>query len=192
MNRRTTAKLPPDARLSGSQNGHVRPGDKVCIMFPRGTSHYHTDCWQSDVIEDGFIHLAPRTHDISLVSSHVSSIQRVAAEINDAVQAVWPKRHEIRYSKAHVLLLSWEDDDLGVDKEIKDLRRVFEQRYRFEVEEHRIPSKRPDKNVKKRVLDFLGNDDNDDNDGNETLLVVYYAGHARRGEQSNEGSIWFA
>jgi hypothetical protein len=88
------------------------------------------------MIEDGFIRPTPRTRDISRIGSHIPSIQHVVADINDAVQAAWPKRHDIRYSKAHVLLLSWEDDDLGVEEEIKDLRRVFEKRYKCQVEEH--------------------------------------------------------
>jgi hypothetical protein len=136
-------------------------------------------------MEDGFIRLKPRsrTHDITLadfhgsclsplflhnlgikLSSHspiVPTIQRVAADINDEVQAVWPKRHEFRYAKVHVLLLSWEDDDLGVDSEIKDLRSVFERSYRYEVEHHRIPSDKPDKNVKRKVLEFLEDDSKD-------------------------------
>ena len=100
---------------------------------------------------------------------------------------MWPKRkNTIRYSQAHVLLLSWQYDDLGVEAEIRDLRHVFEKRYRFEVDEHQISSSKPDKDIKRRVLEFL------DYDGGDRLLVVYYAGHARPGEQSNEGSIWFA
>ncbi|KAG0645504.1 hypothetical protein D0Z07_8738 [Hyphodiscus hymeniophilus] len=160
----TTATFAPEARLRGdpSDDG-VHVGDKA-----------------------SFVHLTPRTHDISLTGAHVPSIDQVAADINYAVQAVWPKRHEIRYSKAQVLLLSWEDDDLGVKEEIIDLRHVFENFYRFDVEEHKIPSEKPDKNVKRKVLEFLNKD------GDDTLLVVYYAGHARSGEQSNEGSIWFA
>ena len=75
---------------------------------------------------------------------------------------------------------------MGVDKEIRDVQQVFEKGYKLGVEEHKIQSEKPDKNVKRKILEFL------DNDGKETLLVVYYAGHRRRRERSNEGSIWFA
>jgi hypothetical protein len=84
------------------------------------------------VIEDGFVRLSPRTHDISFTEDHVADIDLVAAQINAAVQAGRAKRHEIRYSKAYVLLLSWEQDDLGVHTEINELRDVFEDRYHFE------------------------------------------------------------
>jgi hypothetical protein len=84
------------------------------------------------------------------------------------------------------LLLSWQNDDLGVEAEIEPLRRVFEDRYHFEVQEYKIPSIKPDKTLKKRIFDFLEGDDKD------TLLIVYYAGHARSALQSNEASLWFA
>jgi hypothetical protein len=138
------------------------------------------------VIEDGFVRLSPPTHDISFSENHVPDIHHVAADLDVAVQAVWAKRHEIRYSKAYVLLLSWEDDDLGVQTEINELRYAFEERYHFEVQEYKIPSIKPDRSVKRCVIKFLKLESKD------TLLVVYYAGHARRGQQSNEASIWFA
>jgi hypothetical protein len=141
------------------------------------------------VFEDGFVRLSSRssrTHDISLTEHHVPDIRHVAADLNAAVQAVWAKRHEIRYSKAYVLLLSWEDDDLGVQTEIDELRKVFNETYHFEVQEYKIPSTKPSRNVNTRVREFL------DLESKDTLLIVYYAGHAKRGQQSNEASIWFA
>ena len=137
------------------------------------------------MIEDGFVRLSPRTHDISFTEDHVADINLVAAQINAAVQAGWAKRHEIRYSKAYVLLLSWEEDDLGVHTEINELRDVFDDRYHFEVQEYKIPSTKPNRSVMNRVKEFL------DLESKETLLIVYYAGHAKRGRQSNEASIWF-
>lgn len=150
----------------------VPPLDSICYIETK----------QRDVVQKEFIQLYTRTHDISNIDAHVPTIESVAADIDDAVQAVWPKRHEIRYSKAHVLLLSWADDDLGAEREIKDLKNVFEIRYRFQVEEYRIPSDKPIKNVHQRIDRFT------DFDGKDTLLLVYYAGHAM---QSNEGSLWF-
>jgi hypothetical protein len=84
------------------------------------------------------------------------------------------------------LFLSWQDDDLGVEAEIEPLRRVFEDRYHFVAQDYKIPSIKPDKALKKRVFDFLEEEDKD------TLLIVYYAGHARGALQSNEASLWFA
>jgi hypothetical protein len=65
---------------------------------------------------------------------------------------------------------------------IEGLRRVFEEKYRFQVQEYKIPSSKPLWSVESRILKFL------EVDGMDTLLVVYYAGHARRGM---EGANWF-
>jgi hypothetical protein len=140
---------------------------------------------KADVFREGFIHLAPRTHDIALTESH-TNIHQLGNDLNQAVQAVWPKRQDIRYLQAYVLLLSWVDDDLGVLREIKGLRRVFKEMYKFQVQEYQIPSLKPDKALKRRVSDFL------DIDAKDNLLIIYYGGHARRALQSNEASLWFA
>ena len=85
-----------------------------------------------------------------------------------------------------MLLLSWKKDDLGVAKEIKALRHVFQDRYQFKVQEYEIPSSKPDGALKRRISDFM------DLDAKNTLLILYYGGHARRTIQSSEASLWFA
>jgi hypothetical protein len=127
-----------------------------------------------------------RTHDITGSDHHISDIQKLGKDLYAAAQAVWPRRNGIRYTNVQVLLLSWEDDDLGVSAEIKPLKRLFEERYYFGVEEYKIPSIKPDPVLTRRVLEFL------DHDSKETLLILYYGGHARPALQSNEGSLWVA
>jgi hypothetical protein len=127
-----------------------------------------------------------RTHDITCSDHHISDIQELVEELNAAAKAVWPKRHEIRYANVQVLFLSWEDDDLGVSAEIEPLKRLFKERYYFGVEEYKIPSIKPDPALTRRVLMFLDYDDK------ETLLILYYGGHARPALQSNGGSLWVA
>jgi hypothetical protein len=102
------------------------------------------------------------------------------------VKAGWSRRHDIRYSKVQVLTLRWEDDDLGVITELKALGHVFADLYHYEVRTYSIPREKPDEALKRRVLDFL------EHDGPETLLIVYYAGHAISSLQSNEAPIWSA
>jgi hypothetical protein len=126
-----------------------------------------------------------RTQDISFSDRHIRDIEKLEADLSEAVQAAWPKGHSIRYSQVHVLL-SWEADDLKVDQEIDPLRAVLADRYHFRVQEYKIPSVKPDKALKKRIFDFLEEEDSG------TLLIVYYAGHARAALQSNEASLWFA
>lgn len=102
------------------------------------------------------------------------------------MQAGWPRRHDIRYSKVQVLMLRWEDDDLGVITELNALEHVFVDLYHYAVQTYSIPSEKPDKALKRRVLDFL------EDDGPETLLILYYAGHATSSLQTNEAPIWSA
>jgi len=82
-----------------------------------------------------------------------------------------------------VLLVSWVMDDLGVASEIQRLRHVFEGMYQFQVETYQIPDEKPDRALKGRILEFLINDQD------SSLLIFYYAGHAKRGQ--NEGPLWF-
>ncbi len=79
----------------------------------------------------GFITL--NTHDVSFVDEHIPSIDKFAKDLQSAIDAAWPTRREGRYSQAHVLLLSWEDDNLGVYQEMQRLEYVFSNLYRFDV-----------------------------------------------------------
>ena len=130
--------------------------------------------------------MAPKTHDISLIGEHIPDIAYLAADLQVAVNAAWSRRHDIRYSKVQILLLRWEDDDLGVEAEVKDLQHVFTDLYGYGVATYEIPTEKPDKALKRRVFDFL------DHDGDETLLILYYAGHAKTSMQMNEAPLWFA
>ena len=85
-----------------------------------------------------------------------------------------------------MLLLRWEDDDLGVETELNDLHHVFTDLFHYGVVTYEIPSDKPDKALKRRVFDFL------EHDGLETLLLLYYAGHARTSTQINEAPVWAA
>jgi hypothetical protein len=126
------------------------------------------------------------THDVSFVEEHIPNIKKFAEDLQLAIDAAWPTRRKSRYKEVHVLLMSWEDDNLGVEKEIRRLGYVFSNLYRFNVQEFRIPRKTPGKATSKRVWTFLEKDKTD------SLLIFYYAGHSRLSQQSNEPPIWAA
>jgi hypothetical protein len=138
----------------------------------------------TQLLENGFIKL--NTHDTSFVDEHIPSIEKFGQDLQVAINAAWPTRSGNRYEEAHVLLLSWEDDNLGVEREIKRLKHVFSVLYRFDVQEFRIPSTTPGKATTFRIGSFL------ENDSPSSLLIVYYAGHARLSIQTNEPPIWAA
>ena len=140
---------------------------------------------QEQVIQEpGFIKL--NTHDVSFVEGHVPSISKFAEDLQVALNGVWPNRKQSRYGAVYVLLLSWEDDNLGVEHEIRRLGHVFSHLYHFDAQIFKIPRRTPGKATTSRISSFL------ENDGIENLLIVYYAGHARLSKQTNEPAIWTA
>jgi hypothetical protein len=138
-----------------------------------------------EIQTNGFLRL-PKTHDVSFVEEHVPNVETFASDLRRAVDAVWSTRNEGRYAQVHVLLLSWEDDSLGVRKESQELRTVFTTFYNFEVEDYEIPSDMPGQSINRRILDFLRHSTP------SNLFIVYYAGHARPSHQTTEPPIWAA
>jgi hypothetical protein len=72
----------------------------------------------------------------------------------------------------HVLLLRWEEDNLGVKDELDHLAKTFEFIYGFDTETWLIPTVKShfalmDKALK--VVEAFGKPDD--------LLIIYYAGH---------------
>lgn len=137
-----------------------------------------------ELTSHGFVKL--NTHDSSSAEHHVSGIETFADDLQSAIAAAWPMRRSSRYERAHVLLLCWENDNLGVHREVGHLQHVFSNLYRFDVQTFKIPPKTAGKATTTRILTFL------ETDGPETLFIVYYAGHARLSHRSSEPPIWSA
>ncbi|KAF1846336.1 uncharacterized protein K460DRAFT_356027 [Cucurbitaria berberidis CBS 394.84] len=117
------------------------------------------------------------THNV-VTNAHIHDLQLFSKDLSAAVQAVWATRHESRYSDVKVLILSWEDDDLGVYREIEDLKRTFCDLFHYEVTEWWIPQHKPERKLNLEVGKFLERYDSKDR-----LLIVYYAGHGFLNEQ---------
>jgi hypothetical protein len=137
--------------------------------------------------KNGFIRLAPKTHDIGLADSHIPNIERLYDDFNTAVNAIWPRRHHTPYQSVHVLLLSWVEDDLGILFEIKRLKHVFREWFNYQVETYQIPSIKPDTALKRCILEFLGIFD-----AKDALLIVYYAGHGSPSQNPGASALWYA
>ena len=90
--------------------------------------------------------------------------------LEEAANAAFPKEFS-RYRKVHVLLLSWEDDNLGVFSEVLELKEVFRDVYHYEVEQWFIPSEQSFKALRQQITRFLDKFEDKDN-----LLIVYYGG----------------
>ncbi len=77
-----------------------------------------------------------------------------------------------RYKCVEVLLLRWDEDDLAVSWEVEDLEKIFKA-YGFSTELWLIPSEMPHLELMIKVGSFVKGYQNPD-----TLLIVYYGGHA--------------
>ncbi len=111
-----------------------------------------------------------RTHDTSCTDFHLKDLNKFGHCLEEAANAAFPNRLS-RYREVHVLLLSWEDDNLGVITEVLELHGVFQQTYLYGVEEWRIPSDHSYKALRKQISSFL-----DAFEDKEHLLIVYYGG----------------
>lgn len=113
-----------------------------------------------------------RTHDISRVSYHVQDLEIFGDIVTKAAATAFPYNKKSRYRYAYVLLLSWEDDELGVQAEVQELNDVFSLTYCFPTEQWRIPSSNSHNALAFRLMQFLK-----DYAIDEHLLVIYYGGH---------------
>jgi hypothetical protein len=159
----------------------IDPLLNVPLIIP--PPNHESDC-SKELREDELA--ATNTHDVTLVEEHIPNIERFADDLQLAINAAWPTRGEGRYNAVQVLILSWADDNLGVEKEIRRLAFVFSNLYGFVVHEFRIPRKTPGRSTTSRISSFL------ESESRETLFIVYYAGHAGLGSQVNDPPIWAA
>ncbi|RDL34352.1 uncharacterized protein BP5553_07480 [Venustampulla echinocandica] len=106
------------------------------------------------------------------LSSESSSEGSNAKSVVAAIRAFPNRWHDqSRYREVSVLLLRWEDDEMGVEWEVDDLEKVF-MCYGYNTERWLIPTKSAHLELMARALDIVKKH-NDQGD----LLIVYYAGH---------------
>ena len=86
------------------------------------------------------------------------------------------------YTKVEVLLLCWAEscNDITTEDEVNQLKTTFEEKFYYNTHIEYLDTTmegRLQVRVNKIVADFVA-----DHDGPNTLLIVYYAGHGRPGE----------
>ncbi|KAL8726167.1 MAG: hypothetical protein Q9166_006884 [cf. Caloplaca sp. 2 TL-2023] len=113
-----------------------------------------------------------RTHDISLIDFHVKDVEALGKVLHDAAAAAFPRSGSCLYCDVYVLLLSWEDDDLGVAAEIDDLEKVFRDIYGYRVDRWKIPSITSHNALVYHIMQSLR-----DFESNDKLFITYYGGH---------------
>ncbi|KAK4198018.1 hypothetical protein QBC40DRAFT_96539 [Triangularia verruculosa] len=130
---------------------------------------------------------AQETQDNATAGDQVAQYPGFVSQLTDAVSKAWPKRFSTGYSAVKVLLISWENDDLDVDDEIRPLTSVLSHLYHYDVEVWKIPTTKPSIRLSTKVTSLL---EGHGNEGN--LVIIYYAGHARVSEQPGGSNIWAA
>ncbi|KAF5679900.1 hypothetical protein FHETE_624 [Fusarium heterosporum] len=109
-----------------------------------------------------------------------------------AAKRAFPNSAYSRYSEIQVLLIRWDEDELEVEWELNELRRVFRDLYGFATDKFLIPTHNSHRKLTHKVLSFVEEHENED-----TLLIVYYGGHgainkARRSTWSCKGDKSYA
>ena len=97
-------------------------------------------------------------------------------DINEGIQRsrLDSKSH---FDHVSVLLLMWENDDLGAEKEVRALGETFSKRYGYAVSVGKIPHRGGDGGAYTWTYDTL-REFKKKCDGPNNLMVVYYSGHA--------------
>ena len=117
---------------------------------------------------------------------HLNNFNEFFEHLNRAAKSVLPRVCR-RHTGAFVLLLRWEDDNLGTEIELKDLEEVFRDVYHYNTEQYLIPSNDSTIQLEYKLNDFRRTHDNGTN-----LLIIYYGGHGSLdyGKKRPNRSIW--
>ncbi|KAF4451893.1 hypothetical protein F53441_5212 [Fusarium austroafricanum] len=89
-----------------------------------------------------------------------------------SAKRAFPNSAYSRYSEVQVLLIRWDEDELEVEWELNELRRVFNDLYGFTTDKFLIPTQNSHRKLNHKALSFVEEHENED-----TLLIVYYGGH---------------
>ena len=136
----------------------------------------------------GLLKRRQATHPVETMRDS-SAAGREEEEIREPVDSAsrrWYKGWPLsKYRNVQVLLVQWEDEDLGVDDEVAKLNAVFSSThpkgYNYHTQRYSIPNEEPEDRLTVRLLDFRRGATEED------LLILYYAGHAAGSAQE---CIW--
>ncbi|KAI2471289.1 hypothetical protein F4781DRAFT_387965 [Annulohypoxylon bovei var. microspora] len=124
------------------------------------------------------------SHDISTSGYHLQ-LDEWLNDLTNAIDAAWPRRH-ITYSDVHVLMITWEDNDIPhMEREVTRLGNVLADEFGYDMHRLIVPAFKADLKIRREVDGFIEEYGQQDN-----LLIVYYAGHARHGTHSGAPPIW--
>ncbi|KAK0701332.1 hypothetical protein B0H67DRAFT_650552 [Lasiosphaeris hirsuta] len=97
-----------------------------------------------------------------------------------------PRRTQ-RYVAVNVLLLYWEDDDIGCAGEITVMGDMFRQSFNYAIWPYKIPSQDPEMSLNLKVVEFVSSFGQED-----SLIIVYYGGHGGPRVATKSPCTWAA
>ncbi|KAH8661280.1 hypothetical protein BGZ61DRAFT_149318 [Ilyonectria robusta] len=99
-------------------------------------------------------------------------LQHFVDDLQLAAKRAFPNSAYSRYKEVQVLLIRWEEDELEVEWEMEELRKVFRDMYGFSTEQFLIPTQNSHRKLNHKALSFV-----EEHEKEDMLLLVYYAGH---------------
>ena len=153
----------------------------------------HKDNDREDASGSSGTSTSTSTHPSSIsVPEYYHEFKDFMETANKAMTKAYPVHQRSRNPRVGVLLLSFEEDDLGVAAEIAPLQEVFEKNYRYESEAWQIPSRSPLARLSSKLHEFREKycDDNREPYDALPLLIVYYGGHAAQPPDGDNSCLW--
>lgn len=106
-------------------------------------------------------------------------------EAAEAAKLIYSRNNRSRYKDVSVLLLRWENDDSGIDRELESLQNIFRERFNYRTESFIIPNgNNAHVKLTGRLAQFLEHDQPDH------LLILYYAGYGFVGPDRQHYWSW--
>lgn len=151
------------------------------------------DIDQEDSLASVGLSSSTSTHPSSTTTpAYYDEFNDFADNANAALEGAYPIHRRSRNSRVGVLLLLFEDDELGVLDEIQRLHDLLRYQYDYETEIWAIPSDYSDRKLSDKLYEFRNEycPRNRDPDEDLPLLIVYYGGHAAEPELGQNTCIW--
>ena len=164
-----------------------------CGFTPTSGDENHKDNDGEDSSSIPGISSSTSTHPSSInVPEYYQEFKDFMETANSAMMKAYPVHRRSRNPRVGVLLLSFEEDDLGVADEIAPLQEVFEKKYRYETEAWQIPSKLPRSALSSKLNAFIDKYCKDDREPYDALplLIIYYGGHAAQPPAGDNSCLW--
>ncbi|KAL1589058.1 hypothetical protein WHR41_01897 [Cladosporium halotolerans] len=133
-------------------------------------------------------------HPIAPQYPNGTDLSEFVKTVAEGLERIAFPRPQQRYSSVYVLMISWEDDDLGTAREIAKLKDIFEEDYRYSTRHYEIPSHKkisPGSEPSWELEEVLVQTRNKHGRDEDGLLIIYYGGHGEVSKRSQH-SIWKA